>query len=168
MKNVLKNILEGVDIYEIISEVKDNIFRKGGISGTDMEILSLLSLYWPMVVRRELDELLLFLALNFKDNVGATTLKAKLFEIFKDTIKDTYGSTFTPVQADIYQSIKGQRYFSFSAPTSTGKSYVLHSFIRECVHDVVVVVPSRALINEYYLKVCDEIPDKSVNILTAI
>lgn len=34
--------------------------------------------------------------------------------------------------------------------------------------DVVVIVPSRALINEYYLRLCEEIHDKSINILTFV
>lgn len=168
MNNILKNIIEGIEIPAILADVKDNIFKKGGVSMTDMEILSLISLYWPQAIQDELDEILYFLALYFKDGLTVNSLKAKVFELFKEAIQEKYGKTFTPVQADIYQGINGQHYFSFSAPTSTGKSYVLHSFIKECEHDVVVVVPSRALINEYYIKVCDEIPDKTVNILTAI
>lgn len=168
MKNLLKNILEGKDIPSILSNVKDNIFKNGGVSMNDMEILSLISLYHPQAIQGEIDEILYFLALYFKDGLVVNTLKAKVFELFKEAIQDSFGKTFTPVQADIYQSISGQHYFSFSAPTSTGKSYVLHSFIKECEHDVVVVVPSRALINEYYIKVCEEIPDKTVNVLTAI
>lgn len=168
MKNILKDIMEGNGIEGILAEVKDNIFKNGGVSMTDMEILSLISLYWPKSIQKELDDILFFLALYFKEGLTVNTLQAKVFEMYRDTIKDAYGTTYTPVQADIYQGIRGQHYFSFSAPTSTGKSYVLHSVIKECKHDVVVVVPSRALINEYYIKVCEEIPDNSVNILTAI
>lgn len=168
MNNILKNILDGNDIPSILADVKDSIFRNGGVSMSDMEILSLISLYWPDVLQNDLDEILYFLALYFKDGLSANTLKVKVFELYKEVIQESYGKTFTPVQADIIQGISEQHYFSFSAPTSTGKSYVLHSLIKECEHDVVVVVPSRALINEYYLKVCDEIPDKTVNVLTAI
>ena len=42
------------------------------------------------------------------------------------------------------------------------------TIIEKSEHDVVVVVPSRALINEYYLRLCEEIPDKSINILTYV
>ena len=156
MTNVLKNILEGNDIPSILTDVKENIFKNGGVSMNDMEILSLISLYHPQAIHGEIDEVLYFLALYFKDGLMVNTLKAKVFELYKEAIQDSFGKTFTPVQADIYQGISGQHYFSFSAPTSTGKSYVLHSFIKECEHDVVVVVPSRALINEYYIKVCEE------------
>ena len=168
MKNLLKNIIDGNDLPSILADVKDNIFKNGGVSMNDMEILSLISLYHPQTIQGDIDEILYFLALYFKDGLTVNSLKAKVFELFKETIQDSFGKTFTPVQADIYQGISEKQYFSFSAPTSTGKSYVLHSIIKECEHDVVVVVPSRALINEYYIKVCEEIPDKTVNVLTAI
>ena len=42
------------------------------------------------------------------------------------------------------------------------------NLIKECDSDVVVIVPSRALINEYYARLCELIPEKSVNILTFI
>ena len=58
--------------------------------------------------------------------------------------------------------------FSFSAPTSTGKSYVFRQLIESSEHDVVIIVPSRALINEYYLNLTNSIIDKSVNILTNV
>ena len=128
MKNVLKQILNGENTWEILSSVKDNIFRYGGVSGTDMEILSLLSLYWPQEVEKEIDEILMFLALYFKDGVEVNSLKAKIFELLGQAIRDTYGKTFTPVQADIYQTIGQKHYFSFSAPTSTGKSYVMRNY----------------------------------------
>ena len=37
--------------------------------------------------------------------------------------------------------------------TSTGKSFVFRKLITEEVNDIAIIVPSRALINEYYLKV---------------
>ncbi|ELM3616112.1 DEAD/DEAH box helicase [Aeromonas sobria] len=63
----------------------------------------------------------------------------------------------TPIQASAYRFIKGQQYFSFSAPTSTGKSFLFRKLILECEHDVVIVVPSRALITEYYHNIIDEV-----------
>ena len=43
--------------------------------------------------------------------------------------------------------------FSFSAPTSTGKSFVFRNLIKTADYDVAVIVPSRALINEYFDRV---------------
>lgn len=34
------------------------------------------------------------------------------------------------------------------------------NLIKECDSDVVVIVPSRALINEYYARLCELIPEK--------
>ena len=75
---------------------------------------------------------------------------------------------YTPVQANIVHNISNNKCFSFSAPTSTGKSYVFLNLIKESQHDVVIIVPSRALINEFYIKLNSSIADKSVNILTFI
>ena len=44
----------------------------------------------------------------------------------------------------------------------------MFSIIENSDRDVVVIVPSRALINEYYLRLCEEIHDKSINILTFV
>lgn len=85
-----------------------------------------------------------------------------------ESIANHFGQTYTPVQTKILNNTDENKIFSFSAPTSTGKSHVLFSIIKESEHDVVVVVPSRALINEYYTRLCEEIQDKSINILTFV
>ena len=43
--------------------------------------------------------------------------------------------------------------FSFSAPTSAGKSFLYQELIRDIDGDIVIVVPSRALLSEYILKI---------------
>ena len=91
-----------------------------------------------------------------------------VFGMYRKQIKDDYGHYYTPVQASIINGINENQCFSFSAPTSTGKSYVFTKLIIESSKDVVIVVPSRALINEYYIRINEAIPDKRVNILTFI
>nr|WP_241907186.1 DEAD/DEAH box helicase [Vibrio splendidus] len=49
--------------------------------------------------------------------------------------------------------MKNNRYFSFSAPTSSGKSYLFRELIRSTENDILIIVPSRALIAEYYNEV---------------
>ena len=108
------------------------------------------------------------MALFYKDLSAPKTLKEQVFKMYKDVIFDYFQYTYTPVQVDIATGIDQNRVFSFSAPTSTGKSYLIMNLIRDCDTDVVVVVPSRALINEYFSKLCNLIPDKNVNILTFV
>lgn len=88
--------------------------------------------------------------------------------MFLECIAEHFGKAYTPVQTSILNNSEEKRIFSFSAPTSTGKSHVLFSIIENSDRDVVVIVPSRALINEYYLRLCEEIHDKSINILTFV
>lgn len=72
------------------------------------------------------------------------------------------------MQADILKQINSKQCFSFSAPTSTGKSFVFRNLITKSQKDIVVVVPSRALINEYHDKVCNAVDVKEVNVLTFV
>ena len=111
---------------------------------------------------------MIYLGLFYKKFDNPNSLQGCVQKMFLDCIKSHYGKTYTPVQSSILTNSEDKKIFSFSAPTSTGKSHVLFSIIQKSEHDVVVVVPSRALINEYYLRLCDEIQDKSVNILTYV
>lgn len=77
----------------------------------------------------------------------------EVYQIFSDSITEETGRVFTPTQASAYKEIRQNRYFSFSAPTSSGKSYLFRALIQETTGDIVIVVPSRALISEYYYEV---------------
>lgn len=167
MKDLIKNIIDGNRIDEIFSFVLDNIYKNGPVSVTDMEILSYLALYHPAKFESHKSSILNYMAVFYKDT-SRETLKDVVFGQYKKYIKETYFQSYTPIQADIVKGIEKSKCFSFSAPTSTGKSFVFMNKILECDSDVVVVVPSRALINEYYLKLCDLIQDKTINILTFI
>lgn len=134
----------------------------------DSETLSLIKVYYPQIFALKEIEILRFMALFYKDLSEPKTLKEQIFRMYQDVIYEHYNYTYTPVQVGIASGIAQNRVFSFSAPTSTGKSYLIMNLIRDCDTDVVVVVPSRALINEYYSKLCNLIPDKSVNILTFV
>lgn len=167
MNDLIKKIKEGDDIEHIVSYVLDNIYRNGPISITDMEIISFLNLYQQNYFNNYKDFILNYMAVFYK-NSSKDTLKDVVFAQYRKYIKDTFEKYYTPVQADIVKGINKNNCFSFSAPTSTGKSFVFMDMITQTQNDVVVIVPSRALINEYYLKICDLIEDKSVNILTFI
>lgn len=60
---------------------------------------------------------------------------------------------YTPVQYSMDTKIKNNKFFSFSAPTSSGKSFLFMQLIKSCQKDIVIVVPSRALIAEYTHKI---------------
>ena len=132
-----------------------------------MEILSYLSLYQKDVFKKHKESILNYIGAFYKE-VESNTLKSKVFSLYRDCIWEEFAHLYTPVQANIVHNISKNKCFSFSAPTSTGKSYVFLNLIKESQHDVVIIVPSRALINEFYIKLNSSITDKSVNILTFI
>ncbi|EJL6720077.1 DEAD/DEAH box helicase [Vibrio alginolyticus] len=76
------------------------------------------------------------------------------------TIKEDYQKipnselTFTDSQYEIFEKLKNSNHFSFSGPTSLGKSFVINSFIRHLISEhkgtdnIAILVPTRALINQ--------------------
>lgn len=167
MNELVKKIINGDDIENIFAKVLNNLYKNGPVSVTDMEILSYLALYHSEKFEEYKYTVLNYMGIFYKET-ERNTLRETVFEQYRKYIQDNYNQDYTPVQANIVKGIKNNKCFSFSAPTSTGKSYVFMNKIKDTENDVVVIVPSRALINEYYLKLCELIADKSVNILTFI
>lgn len=62
------------------------------------------------------------------------------------------GARFFPAQKEIYDSLS-RPYFSYSAPTSMGKSFMMRTFIKQQIMDgtkknFALLIPTKALINE--------------------
>ncbi|MCW1148698.1 DEAD/DEAH box helicase [Flavobacterium lacisediminis] len=173
MKDVIKNIIEGRDIEKIISYVMDRLFKIGPIEISDMEILTYLFIYQSEKIEEHKNSIINFMGIFYKDS-PRESLKDVVFGQYKKFLQEKYDNYldnnefFTPVQADILKGIDNNNCFSFSAPTSTGKSFVFMKKILDCKNDVIVIVPSRALVNEYYIKLNNLIEDKAINILTFI
>lgn len=173
MKEIIKDIIEGKNIDKIFSYVLDRLFKNGPTDVSDLEILSYLSIYQKDLFEKHKNSILNFMGVFYKV-IPRESLKEVIFGQYRKHLHDKYNlyldynEFFTPVQADIIKGIDLNNCFSFSAPTSTGKSFVFLKKIIECKNDVVVVVPSRALINEYFLKLSNDIHDKTINILTFI
>lgn len=170
MSKLIAKIKTGTDCDVILDGVLSRIYQDGPISAVDMETLSFISLYQPDLFYARIDEILLTLGLFFKEGVRASGISAEICNAFKEVINQQYQGQYyyTPLQKSISNNVSTNRVFSFSAPTSTGKSYLLMNMIAEASGDVLVIVPSRALINEYYIKLTERIKDHSVNILTHI
>ena len=91
------------------------------------------------------------------------------YHMYAEEIQERTNHIFTPVQASAYHNIKNNRVFSFSAPTSIGKSYVFRELLKEYTKDVVIIVSSRALLAEYMHNIKAEFKnDKSILILQFI
>lgn len=167
--NRIKDIIEGKGVEELLLDTIEHVYANGPVSISDMETLSYIRCYHPELFGQHKQIVLLASGLFYKSlQNNPQTLKELVLTNYKESIQDTFGSFYTPMQADMLNLIGENNVFSFSAPTSTGKSYVFRRLIMQFEHDVVVVVPSRALINEYYLRLTEGIPDKSINILTYV
>lgn len=165
--NIIKRIRDGKDLEAISSYARNQIFQNGPKDTLVLEILSYLKLFQPDFFEEFECELIETMGLFFKDPTP-DTLQGAVFEMYRQHIKEKYGENFTPMQASILKQIKNKQHFSFSAPTSTGKSFVFRNLIRSSIKDVVVIVPSRALINEYYDRIREIVNIKEVNILTFV
>lgn len=167
MKDVINKIINHKETEKIFNYVLNKLYIDGPISTTVLEILSYLYIYENESFEKYNNQILKYMGVHYK-NVPVNSLTDAIFGMYKKHIETTYNHSYTPVQASIVREIKNNQCFSFSAPTSTGKSFVFRNIIDSCDKDVVIVVPSRALINEYYNRITEAIPDKSVNILTFV
>jgi len=73
---------------------------------------------------------------------------------FRQSVPHTNDLVFTDSQFELYNKISNSKCFSFSGPTSMGKSFVIKSFIRKIMsnkppENIVIMVPTRALINQF-------------------
>lgn len=146
----------------------DNLFVNGAIDITLLEIVTNIKIYQPELFKEYENQILLRMGLFYK-NPEIKSFDDYVFKIYWDDILDKHATNFTPVQADIIEQVQKNNVFSFSSPTSTGKSFIFRYLIHFFDKDIVIIVPSRALINEYYQRVIEIVDDiKKVNILTFI
>lgn len=165
-KNIINQIRDGENLEQMIDFVKSEIYQKGPQSLTVLEMLSYFKLFQPEFFKRDEQEIIAMMGLFFK-KPKIETLTSSIFEMYHQQLKDEFGNDYTPMQADIIKKIRDLQYFSFSAPTSTGKSFVFRHLVSESAGDVVVIVPSRALINEYYDRL-NSLVDRNTNVLTFV
>jgi hypothetical protein len=72
-------------------------------------------------------------------------------------VPESEGVFFTDTQYKLFSELSSAREFSFSGPTSMGKSFIIKAFIRKVIQNkppenLVVLVPTRALINQFALE----------------
>lgn len=88
----------------------------------------------------------------------------KTIKEFVQAVPDTEDLIFTDSQFELYRKISSSKHFSFSGPTSMGKSFIIKSFIRKVVgnkppENIVIMVPTRALINQFSIDLNKELKD---------
>lgn len=124
MKNLISKIIQNENIPEIFSYAINNIYRYGPIEVSDLEVLTYISIYNKEYFDKNIDKVLNFMGIFYKQNFQSTTLEEVVFGQYRKHIKDIYNEYYTPVQSQILYNIENKNCYSFSAPTSTGKSFV--------------------------------------------
>lgn len=93
-------------------------------------------------------------------------------------IKETYqkapesDNIFTDAQYDVFERMKDSNHFSFSGPTSFGKSFIFESYIKYLIDkknssdNIAFLVPTRALINQVSSRLKSVITNDKYKIIT--
>ena len=145
------------DYTTLLQSIYRNIHLNGAISLCELETLSILKYLNNDSFRRYEPHFMYAMGLFYKTNEPQSFIDLA-YGIYAETIKQACGVDFTPVQADIFRLIRDRQNFSFSAPTSTGKSFLFRTVLQEVDGDVVVIVPSRALLAEYLIRIREYAP----------
>jgi hypothetical protein len=103
------------------------------------------------------------LAMNAPNFQGLTLLDRFYTEVRREflSIPAEKDKQFFRPQKEVYDRLT-EPYFSYSGPTSMGKSFVMRMFIKKQVMDgknlnFAILVPTKALINEVYSKIIDDL-----------
>lgn len=103
--------------------------------------------------------------INEDNNISELPFERELEKKVKEFIQavpDTSDLIFTDSQYELYTKISNSKCFSFSGPTSMGKSFIIKSFIRKVLgnkppENIVIMVPTRALINQFSIDLNKEL-----------
>lgn len=167
MKNTIKEIITGENVEQVLNDIVDRLFAYGPTDSVDLELLTYIKIYHPALFAQHEKSILMTMGLFFKDT-GVQSFRDVVFDIYKKGIIADYDYCYTPIQAKMIKSISENKHFSFSSPTSTGKSFVFRHIVQRFTNDIVIIVPSRALINEYNIILSEMFVDSDTNILTYV
>ena len=153
-------------IHDVLDYCLKVLYLDGPVDSKIMEQIAYCKLYFPKIFSKYEQKILFAMGMFYKTN-EPQSLFEKALNIYKQEIKENFGHYYTPDQTLIRKNIANSLFYSFSAPTSSGKSHVFRDLIMEAMKDIVVIVPSRALISEYYLTIVNIVP-KNVLVLTFV
>lgn len=143
---------EGFDFRPIIRDIINKIHTEGPVDGSSMETLAFIKEQHPDMLKGDEATLLSTMGLFYKTGEPKNIYEL-VYSLFSASIEEVLGKKYTPIQSDAYVCIRENAIFSFSAPTSTGKSFLFQQLIDGVDGDAIIVVPSRALLAEYIGKI---------------
>lgn len=151
IKKMIYQTLESCEIEAIIENILFRIIQEGPMNRDDLEILAVCRYYQNSIFIKYESRIANAMGIFYKDT-QLETIYDEVFEIFRNAINEKLGGDFNPIQYMTYKSILDQKYYSFSAGTSVGKSFVFRKLVTTFQNDIVIIVPSRALISEYIME----------------
>lgn len=154
-----KTLFEGQFDSNLVTQILNNFHVAGPVDSDHLETLAYIKKFTPEQFEYFENKLMFLMGLFYKASEPLTFFD-QVYSDYANAILEQTGRQFTPVQADAYNSIKKFDNFSFSAPTSAGKSYLYQELIKDIEGDMIIVVPSRALLSEYLIKVQDLVPNE--------
>lgn len=134
--------------------------------------------YYKFISNSVLTKLGNFPSLNLimesDDSNRYNTVEVLLDKNIKEIFQKVPGNNniFTDAQYKLFEAIKDSNHFSFSGPTSFGKSFILDAFInyiiteRHGVDNIIILVPTRALINQVSKRLKSEVNSKKYKVMT--
>lgn len=98
-------------------------------------------------------------------NTAELPFDREIEKIIKEVVQavpEKEGLIFTDAQYKLFTELSNSKFFSFSGPTSMGKSFIIKSFIRKALsnkppENLVIMVPTRALINQFAFDLKEEL-----------
>ena len=163
---MLSKLINGNEIENELRRAIRDIHSDGPTNPLTFEKLAYIKKFHPKIFIEYEKKIITVLGLFFKVNNPSSIIE-EIYSIYSDSIAEETGKRLTPVQSSAYREIRDNRYFSFSAPTSSGKSFLFRELIQKTNGDIIIVVPSRALIAEYFYEVMSLV-DKTVLVLQFI
>lgn len=109
-----------------------------------------------------------YLEIYNKNNATLPIIRAIEVEAKKiiQKVPELDNFVFTDSQYELYTQLSNTLEFSFSGPTSMGKSFIIKAFIKKVMknsppENLVIIVPTRALINQFTIDLKKEIRELS-------
>jgi len=155
-----KRIIKGKKATSELCNIINDFHLQGPISSVDLEKLAYIKRFHPKIFEQYESKILHLMGLFYKP-IRPNSLIELIYNAYSKNINTELNNFFTPLQANALKNINSKRYFSFSAPTSSGKSFLFMDLIKNKENDIVIVVPSRALIAEYMEKVLEIVKDRN-------
>lgn len=156
-------IIRAKNIDKVLTNIINRMYKEGPISSVDLEKLAYIKLFHPKIFKIYESKILYLMGLFYKP-LTPQSLVEMVYSAYAKNIQANLQNSFTPLQVNMIKNINEKKYFSFSAPTSSGKSYLFMDLIKNRTDDIVIIVPSRALIAEYLEKTL-KILDDNKNVL---